>query len=458
MQILICIKGNNIFSRMENNNSSLSIQENLTFDEQLYREQFNTEYFRRVLPVSVIFGLTAVLGFVSNMIVVYIYGLKYKRCNFKYFLFVMGVIGVVQCSIMLPTQAAEMHYWFVFPESWLCRVSAYVFGYTVIACYFVLLLIAIDRFRKVCRPYGWQIQANTARNLCILVSIAALVFALPPGIISGHHNFVTSYKGRNITVTVCATDDMYQNRDWAIYFLLISGGFPVSVVIVVTCALYGLILTQFYQGTAVQLQSLYKNASTQVANDLVVTEIPRSCSVTEVIPNNTPEGSPTRKCKSPDSDSKVEKKSPPKSFDKVIRIFFRNQDGFNKSDGKQSGVLRSSGSSISRGGVRHRIMRKTLIVLIITVTCIVALILTFCLHIIAEDINRNALGVSEAKLLAFVIFHRGSFSIICAVFPIVYGIRDPKFRHAILQMFSKNAQMSQTPAQNVPSMNEDSRC
>lgn len=403
-------------------------------DNEFYRTEFNAEFSARVLSVSIVFGLTACLGLIANLLVIYIYGVKYKRCNFKYFLLVMGIIGLVQCTIMLPTQVAEMHYWFVFPTSWLCRVSAYVFGYTVIDCYFVLLLIALDRFRKVCRPYDWQIQPHTAKNLCVIVSVASLIFALPPGIISGNHKFVTSYNDVNITVTVCATDDIYIDRDWAVTFLLLFGGIPVSVVIIITCGLYMFILKQFCEGPAFAKKSLYTANSTPAglsSEKLQVNVTPVPTKVVLTVNDDCE----TKTLKSADSPQTPQRQTrgPADKLRQAFNAFLPTGDSI-RSDASSNGFR-----SGANRGVRHKLVRKTLVVLIITVTCIIALVITFCLHGVAEQVNNNVLDISMVTLNAFIIFHRGSFSIICAIFPIIYGIRDHKFRNAFRDIIRRSS-------------------
>ena len=423
------------------NRSDTLSEENVSetiFDSEYYKHEFNSEFTKKVLPVSIVFGLTACLGFIANMFVVYIYGTKYKQCNFKYFLFVLGLIGTVQCSVMLPTQVAEMHYWFIFPTSWLCRVSAYVFGYTVIACYMILLLIAIDRFRKVCHPYEWQIQSNTARKLCYLVSALSLVFAAPPGIVSGDHQYMTEYKGGNITVTVCATDDIFLNRDWAMYFMLMVGGVPITIIIIVTCVLYGLILRQFYGGpefASINLNQTERSYGAASTND---SPLPSPLPTKDTDSQN--ETTLTNGFAIAQTDSNGNNK---RTVFKKLTCLVKETSSLRSSDGspRQSPKqIRSSGSGSSKSGTRAKLMRKTFIVLIITVTCILALVLTFCLHTFAEDVNRNILEIPFAQLNAFVIIHRGSFSIICAIFPFVYGIRDQSFRRAFLQIFGRSTQ------------------
>ena len=425
-----------------------------SFDSEYYKYEFNSAFSKKVLPVSVLFGLTACLGFIGNIFVVYIYGLKYKQCNFKYFLFVLGVIGTVQCCVMLPTQVAEMHYWFVFPTSWLCRVSAYVFGYTVIACYMILLLISIDRFRKVCHPYEWQIQSNTARKLCFLVSIASLIFAAPPGIVSGHHKYTTEYMGGNITVTVCATDDIFQDRNWAMYFLLTVGGAPVTVIIIVTCILYGLILHQFYIGPVFPSKNLYNTdrlygaAHSNNSPRLTKTEN----AAREINESNTTNGFTILQTVSNTNNKR-------NVFQKLTS-FIKTGGSLRKEERSSSDSprpIKSSGSGTSKVDKRAKLMRKTFIVLIITVTCIVALILTFCLHIVAEDVNINILTIPVAQLNAFVIIHRGSFSIICAIFPVVYGFRDQSFRQAFLHIFGKSSQKTVVTSRCQSEGYEDSK-
>lgn len=428
------------------------IQEPFMLDNSTYsgedawlREQFNADYSRKVLGVSVVFGLTACVGFVANLLVVYIYGVKYKLCNFKYFLFVLGLIGLGQCTLMLPTQVAEMHYWFNFPTSWLCRVSAYVFGYTVINCYSMLLLIALDRYRKVCRPYDWQIQPSTARNLCLLVAFASLILAAPPGIVSGHHRFVTSYRDTNISVTVCSTDDNFQKRDWAVYFLLLVGGVPVSIIIVITCTLYGIILKQFYShGSGKVLKSLYSKWHTKVnletgdkqkddQNNLqilnqnaldnkdIVTGGEKQHTVVCMSESDSPAPSP-----------QLEHKVLHLNLRRFLQLSTSSKNGSINS--KRSVGTHSLRKTNSKRDTREKLLRKTLIMLIITVTCILALVVTFCLHIVAEKVNDHALHIPAVILNIFVIFHRGSVSIICALFPIIYSIRDQKFRHYLRQM------------------------
>ncbi|XP_052809619.1 uncharacterized protein LOC128238083 [Mya arenaria] len=423
--------------------------ENKTNDYSLFnttlRDEFNTEFSDKVFPVSIVFGLSACFGFFANILVIYIYGIKYKRCNFKYFLLVLGLIGLGQCTVMLPTQMAEMHYWFNFPTSWLCRVSAYVFGYTVIHCYSILLLIAVDRFRKVCRPYDWQIQPATARNLCIIVSFASLFFAAPPGIVSGHHKFVTTYNDANITVTVCGTDDIFNKRDWAVYFLLLFGGVPVSVIIVVTCTLYGMILKQFHtHGSAVILKSLYNQSPSKLnleiidnqkdeQNNIQITNqnVTSSISTAQTTIKHTLSKSELSDI--PDSPSQSLKRH--KQFNKVFNALFPNRGDSVYSE--RSETAQSFRKTNSKRAIRDKLLRKTLIMLIITVTCILGLLITFSLHIVAEDVNNNVLSIPSVILNIFVIFHRGSVSIICALFPIIYGIRDHKFRHYVRHMIPR---------------------
>ena len=443
--------------KMEHENTSTVVNNSdyvkNIFNSEYYTHKFNAEYSKKVLPVSILFGLTASLGFIGNIFVVYIYGLKYKQCNFKYFLFVLGVIGTMQCCVMLPTQVGEMHYWFVFPTSWLCRVSAYVFSYSVILCLLVLLLISIDRYRKICRPYEWQIQSHTARQLCVLVSIISMVIAAPPGIVSGDHRYSTEYMGGNITVTVCATDDIYSDREWASYFLLIFGGAPVAVIIIVTCVLYGFILRQFYIGPVFPLKSLYKNERfSGVSSAQNSPQMTKRYGAGENIEMTSKNGYISTET---DNNGNNRKTALQKMTDLIKRCVCWQTDRSEAS----TRPIRSSGSLTSKRETRVKLMRKTIIILIITVTCIIALISTFALHTIAEDINKNILSIPVAQLNAFVIIHRGSFSIICAIFPVVYGFRDARFRQAFLQIFGRGRDqrtvvMSGTQSEAV----DDSRC
>ena len=190
-------------------------------DRQL-AEKLNDEMRLTVLPVTIFVGIEAVFGFFGNLLILYVFLFYYHKCNFKYFVLCLSFIDTTSTLTTLPGEIVTQTFWYVYPVPLVCKIKSFFNMFTVCGCAFGLLVIAIDRYRKVCRPLAWQIKPRLAMILIFIQLIISFIIAIPVPFFWGTHSFIKEYKGRNITVTVCEIDAKYTNTDYPLKYSIVT--------------------------------------------------------------------------------------------------------------------------------------------------------------------------------------------------------------------------------------------
>lgn len=198
------------------------------------------------LPVTICIGIYSILGITGNVIVMYVYNRRYPTCNFKYFVLVLAGIDLASCVILMPLEMYTLAHWYQFNFSWLCKVKSFLNVFTVTSSAAVLLLIAIDRFRKVCRPHSKQIQPRFASKLTLLVLLLSVIPASSDAVFWGIHTHVYTTNGANFTAQMCEKDDDFKDTQLPKLHVAILYAGVNSIVMLSTVVLYILIAVKLF--------------------------------------------------------------------------------------------------------------------------------------------------------------------------------------------------------------------
>lgn len=198
------------------------------------------------LPVTAFIGIYSILGITGNVIVMYVYNRRYPTCNFKYFVLVLAGIDLASCVILMPLEMYTLAHWYQFNFSWLCKVKSFLNVFTVTSSAAVLLLIAIDRFRKVCKPHSKQIQPRFALKLTVLVLLLSVIPASSDAVFWGIHTHVYTTNGANFTARMCEKDDDFKHTQLPKLHVAILYAGVNSIVMLSTVVLYILIAVKLF--------------------------------------------------------------------------------------------------------------------------------------------------------------------------------------------------------------------
>ena len=421
--------------------------------ERRLAEKLNEEMRLTVLPVTVFVGIEAVFGFVGNMLILYVFLFHYHKCNFKYFVLCLSVIDTTSTLTTLPGEIVTQTFWYVYPVPLVCKIKSFFNVFTVCGCAFGLLVIAIDRYRKVCRPLAWQIKPRVAMILILVQLTISFFIALPVAFFWGTHSFLKEYEGYNITVTVCEIDAEYKHTDYPLKYTIVTETM-IALTMLVLLVLYIFVVRKLLQMKPGERHTAgtTENSHNQQNSDITlsgraVSDDDTSGQGQDVELQDTAESTNSRSADEIEIDTDTCKlPSEFKAASKMSSTLSAKTSAMAAS--KMSSTLSAKTATLAvptlistlstkrvanrRSSKRAQIRRKTLIMFILTVIfiCTTVLYLTLLMFISKGVLE----SFTSAERSAYFFFFRLYF-INHVINPILYGILDPKFRRVLKQTF-----------------------
>lgn len=407
------------------------------------QDYLNIRYANALLPVTVLFGLFTLMGVVGNALVLLVFtlGRAYRHNNFRVFVISLGIIDLATSAFLLPAEMAKHRNYFHFEDVGMCKVKCLFNVWAGCAAALSLLVVSIDRFRKVCQPFRTQITPQLATKLCVFLSFfLSIVLSIPGAVMCGIKEVnMTNIHGNLTTVFICETEERYMKHILrSIYkytFIILLVG--VSIACVVMYVLigrqifkhWGTIPVSFRRSSTKDETSEFSSETFGKVRSPSKTTLERTAS--NLSDNNVltnPPSSPIFKQARPplvkqsassfDNDVQESKK-------KLVKQLSTNSF---TAAAKKADDAAARKRSISRQGSGFGIRRfpyKTLIWFILTLVFIVTYMLYLVLAIQVPKIPQ----MGASKFAIFQAFYRLYF-INNIINPIVYALLDKNFRKA----------------------------
>ncbi|WAR15869.1 CCKAR-like protein [Mya arenaria] len=148
-------------------------------EANLTLEELNDELFQYHIPAIVFVIISMVVGVFGNTLVILIYKTKFRRSNHRYFILFLAVTDFVACVTGMPFLVASLRLPYLMTSSVTCKTLRY-FHYFVNNCSGLLLVvIAIERFRKIVRPFKRQLTTRQTLYLCYGTMFISAIMAVP---------------------------------------------------------------------------------------------------------------------------------------------------------------------------------------------------------------------------------------------------------------------------------------
>ena len=168
--------------------------------------QVNYEQVKILIPSIIFSVMLMVMGVLGNSLVIYVYWKRFKSSTHRCFILTLAVCDVITSSIGMPFLIVDMLYPYMFTNVLACRTFRFVNYLTSCISICTLFLIAIERYRKICRPLEGQITISQSKQwIPCFACMFGTAMALPSIFMYGHS---TIYTGVNDIYDVqCFTDD-----------------------------------------------------------------------------------------------------------------------------------------------------------------------------------------------------------------------------------------------------------
>ncbi|XP_060077706.1 orexin/Hypocretin receptor type 1-like [Ylistrum balloti] len=182
----------------------------------------NDNYFKDVLLSSLVYVCVLLaIGLPGNMLVLYVYGFKWNRTTSRIFIMALAGIDLLNCMSSMATELYLLTHFFKFDFPYVCKVTRFVTSFCNNSTTIVLSAIAVDRFKRICRPLEELIDIRTAKKIVWFAVVLAIATSWPLFVLYGTHEL--ELKKFENSVLVGKTCEIEERWIKTIYPLLLVG-------------------------------------------------------------------------------------------------------------------------------------------------------------------------------------------------------------------------------------------
>ena len=171
-------------------------------------EELNEKLFVLHIPALVFVTVSMVIGIMGNCLVVFIYKRNYRRTNHRYFILFLASIDLLACCTGLPFLIASLRLPYLMNSAIVCKVLRYFHYWANNSSGLLLVVISVERYRRICRPFKVQWSPRQMLYLCIVTIMLSAIIAIPAPIFFGKSKIETGIA--NITGYQCYIDEKYR--------------------------------------------------------------------------------------------------------------------------------------------------------------------------------------------------------------------------------------------------------
>lgn len=204
-------------------------------------QELNSEKIQEYAPAIAYVSVVTTLGVLGNAFSVAFYGFNCPRTPTNLIITSLGTVDLV-CCIVFNDEIIELCFTLTFKSVVGCKVMYFVHHILVLIGGTNLFFVAIDRYRKICQPFGWQFDV---KRILIVISCMVVCSVL----ISSAELVIMNVSRVNVTKNTLespieafyCTQTHDKNLQWVVIFLHSFDLFAFVVIVGGSTVLYTLI-------------------------------------------------------------------------------------------------------------------------------------------------------------------------------------------------------------------------
>ncbi|XP_065938355.1 G-protein coupled receptor 84-like [Magallana gigas] len=190
-------------------------------NETFYQFHFLNRYSDIALSSSILIIIGAVIGSIGNVVIIVFYFFRIKERGERYFIPLLGIVDLLGCLTSPPYYIMDNEYMFDYPSTAACRILTFlqfcipgISGHT-------LLVISIQRYLLVCKPFGPKMTHFWKRVSFGIVCLFSFAYSVPLLATAGVFRDEVVYMNHNVTTEVCKLSGE-KSLSMSIYTILLS--------------------------------------------------------------------------------------------------------------------------------------------------------------------------------------------------------------------------------------------
>ena len=457
---------------MENitSNATLSLRDDILL------ENFNEKMLQIQLPALIYAATLMLVGIPGNSVVLYVYFFKWRRSTSRMFILYLALFDLICCVIILPMEIVTMRYSVMMDKPVLCKIFRFTTYLMNGSSALVLLGIAIDRFRRICRPYQRTFSEKISKYICIGAVIISISITWPSLILYGKREIAIG----SITGQSCLIENKFDSSTFPIFFLGMMGIITFAIFTALTVLYYCVGMQiykhrQFKKKRCTHVEKVAADHSSAITSHKPEVAEGNDKSIMRTNANDVNCPSDTERCLNeairPEAETKCEtateqthannNESLPRGENGLngsVHTEEQKQDVLNKDNSqtevggspakltkkprkrvkyvlvRSASTLNSSGRTKCINCVTVRIGKSTFMLFLITLAYIISFLPFYTIIIIRQSTEGFVQKLSNEGYTAYHVFLR-SYLLSSAINPIIYSFCNPQFRGQCVDLF-----------------------
>lgn len=111
------------------------------------------------------------LGIFGNALVLYVYLFKWPKSTSRVFILSLAMYDMLNCTTSMPHELALLLHFDQFDFPVLCKISRFITGMINNTTTFILIVIAVDRYKRICKPHRRHITPCLGKKLVLAATL-----------------------------------------------------------------------------------------------------------------------------------------------------------------------------------------------------------------------------------------------------------------------------------------------
>ena len=180
----------------------------ITGREEDFLQAENAKFVRSIAPTLAYLTVVTVAGLVGNFLVFTVYRVRFKDGVTRTYIMALCVCNLLGDTLAVPAEFIRLCFRYTFVTAVPCRVIVAIQNFLVPLSAFLLVAVAADRYRRVCRPAMGNAASSSKRawRFVLLCVALAFIYTVPCTVIHGPKS-VSFTNGTNVTGVMCYEKD-----------------------------------------------------------------------------------------------------------------------------------------------------------------------------------------------------------------------------------------------------------
>ncbi|OWF45435.1 rhodopsin-like [Mizuhopecten yessoensis] len=162
------------------NQTNVTTAPNIEVNQQHMLNAFNSNLAQTLLPLTVVLWFYLVIGFLGNSLVMFVYWARKKPMrDDRYFIPLLALMDLISCVVSSGTGIHAQTHPLMFDNNVGCKMAAFLGILFACVSADFLLVIAIERYIKLCRPFGRQMTIFIKKAIIVVITLFGLVLSVP---------------------------------------------------------------------------------------------------------------------------------------------------------------------------------------------------------------------------------------------------------------------------------------